>query len=89
MPRFTVRRMMVALLVVAVGLGAYETWCRWSSHRRLCLEKVAMHEWAGVSLWRRSPRRWAAAGGRPSDTWPRHPRGDIGASRPAKPSVGP
>ena len=47
MPRFTVRRMMVAIVVVAVGLGAYETWCRWSSHRRLCLEKVAMHEWAG------------------------------------------
>jgi hypothetical protein len=39
--RFTVRRLMLV-----VALGAYDTGCRWFSHRQRCLEMTAMHKWA-------------------------------------------
>jgi hypothetical protein len=44
--RFTVRTVMVAVAVVAIGLGVYDTGCRWTSHRKRCLKAVAAHEWA-------------------------------------------
>jgi hypothetical protein len=48
--RLTVRRLMVAVAAVAVGLASYQAGRRWSLHRGRCLKAVAMHEWAAETF---------------------------------------